>query len=383
MPNHLPILIAHLVGLLVLVLGSTHGSANELRDTDSITTVSLHATVRLASEHAELTLGDLATVSGPQADAIEALTIPSDEDFAAGHWASVTIDTIRTLIEQSPGIRAGSVILQGHDVAITRRAPAESAWTPTQRADTLPQNIGPTLRDQLERWVYARPWLKSDADSTRIIFSQRARDQDLLNTPIEGRTVIFNEIGRSKMISCEIVIYENERLITETTIRFDVQIKRQVRVSTAQIRRNELIDDQRSVLETRWISPMVPIADPVRSLGQACKKTIDPGSVLLVSMIEQPILVKRNRIVAVLSRAGSVSVTMSARALNNGRLGELIELESRDGKNRFTARVAGPNRVVIIKNPPQTGHQTGPKTTQSTPIQGPPKTTQFTPTQGP
>ncbi len=371
MPNRLSILITRLAVLLVLVLGSTQGSANEQRDTDSITTVSLHATVRLASNHTKLTLGDLAAISGSQADAIEALIIPSDEEFAVGRWASVTIDTIRTLIEQSPGIRAGSVILQGHDVAITRRLPAESARTSTRPAESPLEPSGPILRDQLERWVYARPWLKSNAESTRIIFSQRRHDQDLLNTPIAGRTVIFNEIGRSKMISCEVVIYENEQLITETTIRFDVQIKRQVRVSTAQIRRNELIDDQRSVLETRWISPMVPIADPIRSLGQACKKTIDPGSVLLASMIEQPILVKRNRIVSARSISGSVSVTMSARALNNGRLGELIELESRDGKNRFTARVAGPNRVVIIKNPPQTGHQTGPKTTQSTTTQGP------------
>ncbi len=370
MPHRHLILIARLAILLALVLGVTQGSAdqlvngslNEQNQTDSVTTVSLRSTVRLASNHATVTLGDLAITSGPQTTAIENLTIPNTEDIPAGHWASVKIDTIRNLIEQSPGIRAGSVILQGHDVSITRRLPTKTSPQSVEPINEHPKPSGPILRDQIERWVYARPWLKSDADSTRIIFSQRKRDQDLLNTPTAGRTVILNEIGRSKTISCEIVIYENDRLITETSIRFDVQVKRQVRVATSQIRRNERINTQHSILETRWISPMVPIADPMQSIGQACKKTIDPGSILLVSMIEQPILVKRHSIVSARSLSGSVSVTMSARALNNGRLGELIELESRDRKSRFTARVAGPNQVVIIKNPP--------KTSQSTSTQG-------------
>ena len=359
MPNRLSILIARLAALFLLSLCSTQGLANGQSDTGSITTISLHSTVRLASSHTAITLGDLAAISGPQTLAIEELAVPNTKDVSAGHWSSVKISTIRSLIEQSPGIREGSIIIEGNDVAITRRLPTQASSESVNTTPTLPEPSGPILRDQIERWVHARPWLKSDADSTRIIFSQRQRDQDLLNTPIEGKTVILNEIGRSKLISCEIVIYENDRLITETSIRFDVQVKRQVRVSTAQIRRNELINTEHTIRETRWISPMLPVADPKQSLGQACKKTIDPGSILLVSMIEQPILVKRNRIVSARSLSGSVSITMSVRALNNGRLGELIELESRDGKNRFTARVAGPNRVVIVKKPPKTGQETG------------------------
>ncbi len=362
MPNRLSTLIAHLAVLLMLGLCPAQSLADEHSDTSAITTVSLHSTVRLTSDHAAITLGDLATISGPQTNVLKALRVQTAHPVAAQTWSSIKASTLRDLIAQSPGIRQGSIILDGNEVAITRRVHAQASSNPTKAAPIPPEPSGPILRDQIERWVHTRPWLKSDADSTRIIFSQRKRDQDLLNTPIEGKTVILNEIGRSKTISCEIVIYENEQLIAETSIRFDVQVKRLVRVSTAQIRRNELINAEHTVLETRWISPMVPIADPEQSLGQACKKTIDPGSILLVSMIEQPILVKRNRIVSARSLSGSVSVTMSVRALNNGRLGELIELESRDGKNRFTARVAGPNRVVIVKNPQ--------KTSQSIPTQG-------------
>lgn len=353
MTTHLPILFVLIASMLAIVLGSTHAMGDD-RDA-TITRVVLRSTIRLAPDHQELTIADLANISGPQTHSIQDLTFTNLDNILAREWTSIKISTIRDLIEQAPGVHAGSVIIEGSDISITRRPFANDSAKPlnTSILETI-KPAGPVLRDQLEQWIYTRPWLESDADSTRIIFSKSKRDQKLLNTPISGRTVILNEIGRSKMVSCEVVIYENDRLIAETTIRFDVQVKRQVRVSTALIRRNELIDDQHTIIETRWLSPMTPIMDPHKSIGQACVKSIDAGSILLVPMLEQPILVKRGKIVSARSLSGSVSVTMSVRALNNGKLGELIELESRDKKSRFTARVSGPGKVVIVQNPAKT-----------------------------
>ena len=353
MPIH-PTIPSILIALLSIALGSPIARSANLDV--NITAVTLKSTVRLTPEHTNLTINDIATVSGPQTTAIRALPILADNPIVAGQWTTIDASTIRTLIEQSSGIQSGSLVITGPDIAITRRASPKPGSSGTPSDPVARSNPPTTLRDQLEQWVYTLPWLKSTPESTRITFPDTARDRQLLSTPTRGRTVIFNEIGRSKLISVGVVIYEGDRLVTETTIRFNVQIQRPVLVSNARIARAETITAEKTVLETRWLSPMEPIADPASAIGQASKKHLNPGTVLLAQMIEYPILIKRGSIVSARSLAGRVSITMSVRALSNGRLGEVVELESRDHTQQFTARVAGPGRVVILKDKPIEPH---------------------------
>jgi flagella basal body P-ring formation protein FlgA len=351
--------IQRLISILLIAIGSIGLAAPLAMGStldEHITTVSLRPTVRLAFDHSQLTINDIATIEGPQATAIKALPIPTDAPIASGQWTPLACNTVRTLIEQAPGVQSGSIVISGGDLSITRRPTTKPNADNTPSSPALQPKAASTLRDQIEQWVYTLPWLKSTPESTRIQFSNTQRDQNLLNTPTRGRTVILKEIGRSKNISVEIIIYEHDRLITETTIRFEVQVQRPVRVTTALIMRSELITAEKTVVETRWLSPMDPIVDPQAALGQASKKSINAGSQIINSMIEQPLLVKRGQIVSARSLSGRVSITMSVRARSNGRLGEIIELESRDHTQQFTARVAGPGRVVILKDKPTEPH---------------------------
>lgn len=332
--------------ITLLVLGQ---QANGADSASTITTITLKSTVRLSPDHASVTMADIATITGPQADVVKALPINTDKPIAVGQWSAITSESIRTAIEDSPTINAGSVMLVGSDISLTRKRETTTHNTSTPKHLQPAQKSEPTIQDLLERWIYARKWLNSTPESTRITFGNSSRDQRLLNMTATNRQVIITEIGRSKKISCQITILEGDVLIIESNIRFDVLVERQVRIATKQIRRNELVDQERSTIETRWLSPMTSIADPTDSLAKACKKTIDPGSILLSSMLEQPILIKRGKIVSARSLSGTVSVTMSVRALSDGRLGEIIELESRDRSQRFSAKVAGIGRVIIIQ----------------------------------
>lgn len=341
-----------LILLLLSLLGRQALAADELAD--RVTTVTIKSTVRLLPDHGSITIGDIAHIQGPQTTAIEALIINTPKPIAAGQWTTISQDTIRSAIDSASGVHAGSIMLVGSDSSLTRRrtAIAINKSTPHNNLQSK-KHTEPTLQDALERWIYARPWLHSTPAKTRITFGTSTRDQKLLNTLASGRQIIITELGRSKRVSCQIAIYENEVLITETSIRFDVLVERTVRVANAVIRRNDLVSEESTSLETRWISPMDSPANPVSSLGLACKNSVNPGVILMSSMIEQPVIVRRGSIVSARSLSGSVSVTMSVRALSNGRLGEIIELESRDRSQRFNAKIAGPNRVIIIKKPTQ------------------------------
>ncbi|CAN0591745.1 unnamed protein product, partial [Laminaria digitata] len=163
-----------------------------------------------------------------------------------------------------------------------------------------------------------------------------------------NRIVEIRELGRSDRMSLGIAVYEHEQIVLENTIRFEALVERSVLVTTMPVRRREAITQETTRVERRWLPTTEPIAEPSTSIGQVTRNTIDPGTVVLASMLEAPIIVERGQFVSARSIAGSVSVSMKVRAREDGRLGEVIELESRDGTQRFHARIAGVGRVVMV-----------------------------------
>ncbi len=335
----------HLITILLAIFMLTPTAARGDDAPNRITEVRVHSTVRLKITETDITLGDLAKLDGPQAAQLQALVITIVDPIQTGQWSTLQLATVREQLKAAPGINFGAIMMHGSDIQITRVADRSKPQPHTQTVDEQPAPTSNTLlREYIERWVYAR--LKVTPQETRITFNER--DHSLLSTPTAGRVVEIRELGRSDLMSLGIVVYEHERIVLERTIRFEALIERPVLVTTTQIKRDTPITSDTTRLETRWLPTTEPIADPANSIGQVTVSTIDPGSVLISSMIEAPILVDRGQIVSARSLAGSVSVSIKARARQSGRLGEIIELESRDRTQKFNARVAGPGRVVIM-----------------------------------
>lgn len=347
MTNRIAILITLLTALLVcgFTVSPVHAS-----DSDSFTTLTLKSTVRLAADNDTLTFADIASIVGPQAQIVKSLPIDPQEAIEAGQWTSIEISTLRSLLDLTPSINAGSVIIVGSDLSITRRR--ASTNTPNQPLTTFKKETyeGPILKDHIERWILTR--LRTQADTTRIRFEQR--DEKTIALPTADRVVEITQTGRSTKMHLRIIVYENDRIVTQSSMRVDVQIQRSVRVASGQIRRRDRINIDSSTIETRWLSPILPIADPEKSIGLECKTLIHPGEIILSTMLAQPVLVKRGQLVSAKSLVGRAIVTKVVRALESGQMGDLIELESKDRSSNFTARIAGPGKVIIIQNAPKT-----------------------------
>lgn len=312
---------------------------------DLVTQVRLRSTVRLQADQSALTLGDLATIKGPQAQTLQSLAITHTGSIKPGDWMTIQLQSVRDQLKAAPGINFGAIMMHGGDIQVTRLSDRKPQIADSQAIATQSDTSSSVpLRSYIERWVYNR--LKTTPQSTRISFNKR--DRTMLDTPTAGRVVEIRELGRSDLMALNIVIYEGERILLERAIRFEALVERPVLVSTTQIKRDTPITPESTRVEKRWLATTEPIADPVKSIGQVAVSTIDPGSVLIASMIEAPILVERGQIVSARSLAGSVSVTLMVRARQSGKLGEIIELESRDRKQKFNARIAGPGRVVIM-----------------------------------
>ncbi len=333
----LPILLA------LLTLAPTMARGDDAPG--QVTEVRLRSTVRVAADNTGLTLGDLARIEGPQAVALQSLAITIEKPIATGQWTTLGLESLRTQLKSAQNINFGAIIMHGGDVQITRMIDRQAVPVDPQPAEnkTL-RNDGPKLQSFIERWVYAR--LQSNPEGTRLNFNER--DRAMLDTPTQGRVVEIRELGRSDMMALGIVVYEQERIVLERTIRFQALVERPVRVTVAQIKRGTPISIESTRTERRWLPTTEPIADPDASLGKVTVSTLDPGTMLLASMLEAPIIVERGQIVSARSIAGSVSVSLRVRARQDGRMGEVIELESRDRQQKFHARVAGPGRVVIM-----------------------------------
>ena len=328
--------------LISLISSLVHADESASR----VTRVELRSTVRLGETQSQPTLGDIARIRGDQAQTLSELVIDLDRPLELGSWSLIKQSDIRELIKQAQGINEGGIVLAGPDVRITQITRRPEAVAPeTQASPTKRVPDHPTLRQQLERWTIDR--LDTTAELSRIHF--RENDLDDLNMPVAGRIVEVREIGRSDRMLLGVVVYENERVVLNRSFLFEVLVQRSVRVTTQQIKRSRTISSENTKVEQRWLSVAEPVVAPDRAIGMITMSTIDPGRMVLSTGLEAPILVDRGQLVSARSIAGSVSVSMLARAKQSGRIGDIIELESKDRSQQFQARVAGPGQVVILK----------------------------------
>lgn len=87
---------------------------------------------------------------------------------------------------------------------------------------------------------------------------------------------------------------------------------------------------------------------PEEAVGRQVTRSIPAGAVLSVADVREPIVVRRGDAVTVYSRAPGVRVRTTARAKQDGGLGDLIEIESFATRTTFYARVSGSQEVEIF-----------------------------------
>ena len=336
-----------LFALILISLTTCIARADDLGS--RVTRVELRSTVRLSEDVETITLGDLARIEGDQASRLESFVIDASEPVELGTWSIIPNNSIRKQIKDAQGINDGGIIVVGPDVRITRikaRVTNEDAIDSSAQVASEPEYL--TLKKQLVRWTIAR--LDTSEDQSRFEFKDN--DADDLNIPVAGRLVEIREIGRSEQLLLGVKVYENERLVLDRSFRFEVLLERPVRVATRQISRSSMITSKNSKIEHRWLGVTEPVASPSDAIGMITVSTIGIGRVIYTTSLEAPILIDRGQLVNARSIAGSVSISTEARAKQNGRLGDIIELESKDRSKQFRARVAGPGQVVIIKQNP-------------------------------
>jgi flagella basal body P-ring formation protein FlgA len=82
-------------------------------------------------------------------------------------------------------------------------------------------------------------------------------------------------------------------------------------------------------------------------VGWELVRSVTAGTVLQSSLVRAPILIRRGEVVTVYARSPGLRVRITARARQDGGLGELIAVESLADRKVYTARVSGTQEAEV------------------------------------
>ena len=88
--------------------------------------------------------------------------------------------------------------------------------------------------------------------------------------------------------------------------------------------------------------------EPGQIIGMQTRRSIPTGKPILVSYLAAPLQVERGEQVQVFARTAGISVRTFAVAKQEGALGDLIQVETLDKKDRFMARVTGRRELEVM-----------------------------------
>lgn len=94
--------------------------------------------------------------------------------------------------------------------------------------------------------------------------------------------------------------------------------------------------------------PSTAISTLAEAVGMEARRSISEGSILQKSQLSAPLLVERGETVTVFARTAGITVRTFAVARQDGAQGELVQVETLDGKDRITARVSGRRELEVL-----------------------------------
>lgn len=290
-----------------------------------------------------ITLADVAEISGEDAGKLGGIVVLSN---AGAGESTVSVETIRGLLEVRDDVNWGRLELRGGSCRVWVGKPeAAKPKAPAARAgkEPLPIPDGPIVRRLIEERIIAALGVTS-AD-VRLTFEDR--DAELLHTSTLGRASEITLVGSSPEQPVSVTLYEGDRIAASGTVRVGVRVRRVAAVLSDELKRGEDVTAAKLTGEERWLPHTVDCVSVEDAVGRVAKAALPQGRVLEASDVQAPLVVKRGELVRVHCVNGSFVLKTTARAMGDGRLGELVTLQPVGSARTFQARMDAPGIAVL------------------------------------
>ncbi|MCD6505976.1 flagellar basal body P-ring formation protein FlgA [Candidatus Poribacteria bacterium] len=277
----------------------------------------------------EITLGEIAHIEADtkaEAERLKAVTLISAP--RPGESYRISRAHVETMLERE-GIDLRSVKIEGGSVLVKRSY----------------------QRVKAERLMKAlEEFLKRETGSpARVSIIPTTPVRDLL-VP-EGKVSIFvRSISDDPLWGWfRIKVMVDGKTAEETSIFARVRVERDVVVAVKPIRAGQRISADMVKVERMMIGLEGKDAfEKVRDvLGKIPSRSIGKGEFIKRSDLRLPVIVRRGDVVMIVARYGMIRITARGKAVENGKLGDVIEVENLSSKRHIRAEVISPGVVMV------------------------------------
>ena len=275
-------------------------------------------------------LGDVAVIHGDGAEALADIELGSAAMPGQSKHLNASIVTAR--------IQSAGVDVSGIEVDGARQV----------RATTLHQEISPqALADSLAQFIEEEmPW---DPKRTEV------------DVPLPRQTVIVPEgdleinwrptrrydyLGRGTFKGA---VYIDGRMEDSLLMQVEIESYDNVLVAARDIPRGNPVSPNDVEVQRLPLSQvdLSALRAEHEAVGLIAKKTIFPGQVITERNVTPPTVVKRNQMVPVEVRSGGLKISTRARAMTDGRVGDMVICVSPESKEQFQGVVRADGVVVV------------------------------------
>jgi len=352
--------VVNIKGIFIIIAcGIASFSSQAIADT-----IALKGAARLGVGQTRVTLGDIATLEGPEAERWGSLEIAIVN--ASGKPLEINVGEVRVRLEGA-GVNWSQVNLSGRAVVVRPGRTAEGG-APQAMAPIALQGSAPTqerkivenaavsaatlvkeatLRGMIANLMVSQ--LRVNPESLRLTF--QAEDAPFLGTLTSTSRMEVQPTGSLASDRVEITVrtWAGSLVSGSRSVRVHPELAVQAAVLRRDVGKDQTIFAEDVEVATQWLSPSVAAqtADMVTAIGRITCKGLKAGEVLRVNHIRRDALVKKGDQITVRCLVGGVAISVQAEARADGAAGEIIELRKLGERESFNATVVARGEAVL------------------------------------
>lgn len=328
-------------------------------------TIALRSAVRLPADATVVRLGDIAELSGPDAEALAGVIIEKLIDPAAA--VQIPLRQVRERLDEA-GVHWGRVSLSGRTVTVRpRRTGASSPPLPMSEAaidgarlehrkhestraqhQPVSQIMGQgTVRSMIA--AYVANGLNVSPHDLQLSFDERnAAFLDAMPGQQQFEIEPVSNL-RSNRIDLTVRVWVDGLIDHRRTVSVSPLVRRPVVIVSEEIRRDQVIDEASLSIEQRWLAPNQSglVHDTAAVAGRHALVRLREGEALRETHLRRETLIRRGEQVVVRCVVGSAVITLQAEARADGSEGDTIEFRKIGERDTFLATVTGRNEAIL------------------------------------
>jgi flagella basal body P-ring formation protein FlgA len=163
---------------------------------------------------------------------------------------------------------------------------------------------------------------------------------------------VLRGVNYNSPTNVAVLIKANGKVIARIVVRLSVKLYQNVVIISRPITTGSLLtleDLKYERFDTGRLSQGY-YTDINKLVGLVVRRPASPGTIVNDYLVDKPIIIKRGATVSIVSRVGTLEVSATGQAMQDGKEGQLIRVQNLSTKRFIVAKVLSENVVLVSTN---------------------------------